>query len=324
MSFGVLQAGFGKDKPNLKLQTFVKNKPLQEQIDFSLDKSKRTFDLSEDAIRGFDELWKTTQPRWTQLAEGDISRIGDIYSGKLETQLSDLRRGQREARIGATESALARARGSDTARAAALGLPGGGSYRNLMEARVMSDIMNQAAMEDAALARGDFNYLQQMQLGNLGARQNMLGAMEQREMTPLQVAASARGIPMQNLRAIQQMDEANKIYNMYRERDWLERAADAEGAFTDSISQAIGMAGQVAGIAGSVMGGPVGGMLGIGGGAPGGGAPGGGAPSGPRPTGAAAAPIPTLAPAPPPGNMWNQTPYYNPAPMQPYNPAPWY
>jgi hypothetical protein len=316
MAFSVLQAGFGSDKPNLKLQTFVKNKPLQEQIDFSLDKSRRTFDLSEDAIRSFGDLWSTTQPRWTEFAERDIGRIGDIYSGKLETQLGDLRRGQREARIGATESALGRARGAETARAAAMGLPGGSSYRNLMESRIMSDIMNQAAMEDAALARGDFNYLQQAQLGNLGVRQNMLGAMEQREMTPLQFASTARGIPLQNLSGIQAMDEANKIYNMYRKRGWMERAADAEQAFTDQINQGISMAGSVAGIAGGIMGGPVGGAIGMGGAQPSQAPP-------TRPTGAAAAHIPTMAPSPPPGNMWNQSPYWH-QPTQPYNPGPGY
>ena len=297
-------AAFGKDKPNLRLQTLVKEPEIQKQLDFGIQRSADTQRLAEESIKGFMDTFRANQPRIQEFTQADVGRIGDIYSGRLETQLGGLRNTQRQARVGATEAALRRARGAETSRAAASGMPGGSSYRNLMESRIMNDIMTQAAMEDANLQRGDFNLLQQLQLGNLGVRQNMLQGLEERETVPLRATSTMRGIPMQNLAQLQQMDEQNKFRNIYRKRGAMERFADMDQANLQQLGQVIGMAKDVMGM--------VGGPGGMGGGAPGGGGGGGGG-GGPQKYGASA--FPTTMPLNPSQG------YYNPTPIPSYNPS---
>lgn len=251
----MLNAAFGSDKPDLRKIEVVKNKAIQSQIDPAIKANQNTFDLSEANIANFLSRFGANQGAYDTATGQSLQTISDIYggagSGGLDDDLAQLRANSMRAREDATQRALNMIEGRDRAYAAQMGLPGRSSYRDLMGARLSRDAMIDAALADAGQARADYGYSLAQKLGNLGTTQQLLAAQESRELQPLAAVAGARGIPLQNLGQLTNLDQANKFYGTYRKRGAMERMANAEQVGMDQLGQLVDMAGSVAGIAGA-------------------------------------------------------------------------
>ena len=134
--------------------------------------------------------------------------------------------------------------------AARAGIPGQSSYRDLMKARLSRDAQIDAALEDTAQERADFMTTLGQRMGNLGTRQQLLSSLEGRAGTEVGRVGAIRGIPLQQLGALEQLDQANKWYGLYRKRGALERFADADDESLNTIAQVAGIAGNVMGMVG--------------------------------------------------------------------------
>lgn len=250
MSLGsTLFAAFGSDKPNLKKIEIVKSQPIQEQIDRGVGSNRELMDLSDESVANFLAAFRGNTPRLQGFADEGIREVSGIYSGRLGDQLRNLRTERKAARGMATERALKQITAADKARAARMGVPGQSSYRDFMKARLTRDAMIDAELEDTAQARSDYMTELGQRLGNLGTRQALIAPLEQRMGSEVVKAGGMRGIPLQNLAALSQLDQANKWYGLYRKRSGLERFADADDESLNTIAQVAGIAGNVAGMA---------------------------------------------------------------------------
>jgi len=257
----VAQLGTGSDEPDLKLKTVIKNQAVQSQIDPLIKANLDTAQASEDSISRFLREFSSTAPQVRSQIHSGLDTVSDIYGGGFQSDLDALRMSTSQARMQALQRELARAAARDKAYAAATGLPGRSSYRDLMEARLTGELADRTALEDSQLARDDYLRVMAAKLGNLGTGAGALQTLSSVEGMPTTVSAALRGIPASALAQLMQMDEANKFYSLYRERSGLEKAADADDEFWHTIGQLASIAGSVYGMAGG------GGMGGGGGGA---------------------------------------------------------
>lgn len=224
---GMINAGFGSDKPDLRKIEIVKNVPIQQQIDQGVGSNQRLMNFSDQSIQDFLNLFAKNTPQVDRYTNEGIAQLDRLYNpGGLEMDLSGLRDSARSARMGATERALARLTAADKSRAASLGMPGSSSYRDFSNARLTRDAMIDADLADEAQKRADYMFTLSQRLGNLGNRQAMLTAPEARYTEGVQRVGAMGGVPLQNLGALTQLDQANKWYGLYRKRDTLERIAD--------------------------------------------------------------------------------------------------
>lgn len=253
MSLGsMIFAAAGNDRPDLRKIEIIKNQPIQGQIDRGVTANAGLMDFSDESVNQFLQQFRQNTPLVNRFTTEGIGAIDRIYSGGLDRDLAGLRLGEKAARQGALDRTLARITARDKSTAAAMGMPGASSYRDLMNARLTRDANIDAAMQDAAQTRADYTMSLAQKLGNLGTRQALTSGQEGRYGQGVQQVGLMRGVPLQNLAALEQLDQANKWYGLYKKRSGLERAAD----FGDEGMKTIG---QLASIYGSVAGG-MGGM----------------------------------------------------------------
>lgn len=238
---------FGEDEPDLKVKAVVKNPAIQSQLDQLIKKNIDTTRASESSISRFLESFKESAPAVrSQIASG-IETVGDIYDDTFTSDLERLRYGEAEARRRATDRALSQARARDKAYAASIGLPGRSSYRDLMEARVMSDLEDRLALRGAEQERSDYLTALNARLGNLGTSAAALQTLGTVEGMPTTYAAQMRGIPLNNLIAQTQLDQLNKFYTLYKERSGVEKLADFDDEFWNTVGQIVSMVAAVKG-----------------------------------------------------------------------------
>lgn len=241
---------FGSDEPNLKVKSVVKSIPIQTQLDALIQRNLDTTQQAEDAIDRALASIKQQSPEVTRQIRSGIQTLGDIFSQRYPSTLAAQREAIYQARLGTQEQQLAQARARDKAYAASLGLPGRSSYRDLMEARVMGEIGSQAELERAQMTRSDYMQVLADRMGLQGRIPEGLSQLAAVEAMPATVTSELRGIPLENLRVMTQLDQLNKFYTLYRERDFTEKLADFDDEFWNTIGQLTSMYANVAGAGG--------------------------------------------------------------------------
>jgi len=252
MSFGMLNAAFGSDKPNLGMVTVVKNKEIQKLIDEGTSQAGATQKATAAGVEDWRSQWQSQYLPTIQRQMGQESALLDtLYGGGFEQKLAQLRQGEATAQNRALEQTLGRLRSGQDLQRARLGIGGRNTQQDIMEARLMNDQATRVALQQAAQERADFGNLWQQQLAGMGQRQAMQEKLSTMPLREGQIMAQAYATPLQLAEQVRQMDEANKFRSLYRKRDALERLSDMEQVGMQQLGQLTEMAGNVASVAGA-------------------------------------------------------------------------
>ena len=250
MGFIEAWGAFESQNPDLRIKELVKNKDLQAPIDFGIGKLQDTSNVSEVGVSNLKSLFAKNDPKFQQYTDEAVANIDKIMNGQLGSQLTGLRTAQYDARMDATNRMLDLIQARDSSSRARMGITGGNSYADLNRARVMREAAIPAELERVAMERGDLGYERDMQLSNAGSRQALIASLEGRAAVPTQMISALRGIPLQNIAGYQQLDDANKIRALWREKSMVERAGDWDAKNVEAIGQLIGMISGIGGMGG--------------------------------------------------------------------------
>lgn len=252
---GILRATKGADKFNVMRN--VKNQGIDTQLqgllgDFGTNKTQ-----SQNALAKFTADWAKGATQAQNFADSDVGAINQYYDGSMASILSNLR-GQRQRAVkDASDRAVAYATRGRNSNLIAGGGGGGSSYNTRLGLRQTGDIMTGAAVDDANQARADLGMMENARLGLLGRRGAIMDANAQRSLMPQQMQNQEIQRLIGLLGGLTNLDQANSFYGLQKQRTSLDKWAD----ISDAIDQGV-MNGASA--FGSVMGG----MMGMGGGAP--------------------------------------------------------
>lgn len=186
----------------------------------------------QSALSDYISRYLAQTPETSARTAEEIAPLNRIYSGGAASDLATLR-AQRtqaidEAARVAGQSALARANRS------VVGDDGsGGSYRDrLLMSATMPYHVN-AAADEAAQARADYEYLQNQQLALGGRRQSMEDQLLARGLVPQQLRQAMYSGDVNNLAGISGLENANNIYGVQQKttgaQRWGHFLQDAQG-----------------------------------------------------------------------------------------------
>ncbi len=229
----------GKEGKN-EVEMLVKNRALQGRLNKTLgdyDTTKTASNLAlEDYIKQYLAGGSTATARSNQ-EQGVVDRY---YNGEIERRLADLR--TRRAQV--SKDALARSMGYAFRNQNAdriLGAGGPSSYDRQLALKTGADLDIQSAMENLALERGDFDYLNRSQLALMGQRTGMADALAGRALVPAQARKAEMGWNLDALRQMIALDQANKFYGVKYDPSVGEEIGQHVGDLANAAMQAYSM-----------------------------------------------------------------------------------
>lgn len=188
-------------------------------IDARLAEILKTFDtVSKSTPEEFVTRLRAAGPQFEGFTQQDIANLSDISGPGLETKLQGLRANRRAAVRSAADRAL-----GDLTRILSLGRMGQStgaaplgqsSYLTKLGLDKASEIETGAALDQAAQERADLDYLNQLRLGTLGKRGELLQTDIGRSLLPSQVNAQWFNQLMSSLLPIVSASNANTFYGL--------------------------------------------------------------------------------------------------------------
>lgn len=188
--------------------------------------------------------------------------LDPIYSGDLGRQLAGLSRTQTAAERMMLDSGANRAT-REWKGSMAGGVGGPSSYDRRLLASTLAPYYAQFATTEAARNRGDFDYLNQLKLANLGRRTAMEDSVTDRPLRAMDLERALYSGDLSNLANLLNLYKANTPYGFKYEPSWSERSGDIVDGLISAAATVYGMG--AGGAAMGAMGGAAGGAGGAGG-----------------------------------------------------------
>lgn len=249
------------DKPDLEVQRLIRDPQMEDLWRTGFDQYYRDSTQSNRNLRNFSRLFQRNYPGIRDRELGSISRY---YDGGIESELAALRGNENNLFNAALERGLGGLDRGFGASAVAGGYSPRSSYGQRIREGARTDLMLQNALRQSGQERSDFSNLEAAKLGLLGRTIPIMQA----SLIPSQLKSANYG-RLAGMRA-QQLATDPGMYNVWRRRGDMERAADimdslAEGAYKGLNAfmsfGGLGGGGGMGGMSG-MMGGGGGGMAG--------------------------------------------------------------
>lgn len=224
--------GLAGDKGSYGVMRLTKNKELQGRLDTSLKDYDSTKASSSEALDQYIKNYLAGTKDAEVRSGQEIGVLDEYYNGGVENELARLRTSRADAARDAVTRALAYStRGQNLARVGSDG--GGSSYDRQLANKAATDIEVQNAMEQAALERGDWDYLQRSKLSMAGQRQAMSDALLARGLVPSNMRKDELGWNLSTLGDLLKLDNANKIYGT----EYKPSTSEQIGGVVDDVAQ---------------------------------------------------------------------------------------
>lgn len=217
--------GLFQGDPKYKVKGLVKNPLLQTKIDAVGTDYDEARAMGENALNDYIRDYLAGGKVAKARSEQEQGVLEGFYDGRVENELATLRK----SRADAARSAVDRALGYATANqnTARLGRDGGGSsYDTRLAMKTAADIETSNAMENAALERGDWDYLMRQRLNMTGARQALSDALLQRDLVPSDMTKRELNWNVESIGDLLKLDQSNKIYGVQEDKDFLDKMID--------------------------------------------------------------------------------------------------
>ena len=168
-----------------------------------------------------------------QYADQEAGYLSNIYGGGMESKLDSLRANRADALRQAGDLARQNLR-KDLKLAGFRSRGGAGSRLDRMAADRSQQIETGIANQLADQSRADYDYLNRLQMSNIGRRQNIMDSLASRELMPLQARNQLQNQQLNRLGQLGQIDRANQIYHLaetpeYTQAREYQAALEAQG-----------------------------------------------------------------------------------------------
>lgn len=188
----------------------------------------------QDFLRNWTQDFNAATPQVEAAGRQEVGFLDKFYDGSFSNYLQGLRNREGDARRAAGDRALQYVSGQQDRAAMLRGEPSGtSSATRAMGYRAARDIENDVALSALARERGDFDYINRMQLGNIGARGGILDALLTRKLLPKQLNDQELFRLIQTLGGISGIRQGASQPVLWRERSDLEKTSD----FMDSLAE---------------------------------------------------------------------------------------
>ena len=166
-------------------------------------------------------------------ATEEAGALSNIYGGGMENKLSALRSERADAMRQAGDLARQGLR-RDLKLAGFRSRGGAGSRLDKMAADRSQQIEVGIANQLADQSRADYDYLNRLQLANIGRRQGIMDSLASRELMPMQARNQMMGQQLNRLGQLGQIDRTNQIYHLaetpeYTQAREYQAALEAQG-----------------------------------------------------------------------------------------------
>lgn len=216
MQLGSLIGGVGGlfgDKGKTETTRNVKNPGIQKEIDALLGDYGTVKSSGDQALSEYITNYLAGYPAAKTRTGQEIGNMDRYYNGQAENDLAQLRSNRTKALMAATDRASKYAIASQN-RSRIGGQGGGSSYDTRQLMRSMDDIATQAAMDEAAQARGDWGYMEGQRFGLTGKRQGLADALAGYGLVPEGVRRQMYKENMGYLGGVTNLDQANNFYGL--------------------------------------------------------------------------------------------------------------
>lgn len=286
---------FGKD-PEYEGVMVPKSKEFEERFPNYLRLLDKTNRQSTQYGNRFARNWRSDQGLAEARADEEAATLDPYFNGGIKAELEALRQERKQATEAASGRAMDFLRRDLNSGRVANDAGAGSSYLSRLGLRNASDISLQAALDDVAQKRNDFNQLEAAKMGMLGQRSAITDAALRRMLVPIQTQNDIYGQNLAHLGNLENIMNSNRIFGVQQKVSDVDKFFNTMDAFQSTIEAPID---KVMSLYGSLYGGAYGGG-------------GGGASAGSgswAPAGSAA----TMSYVPPPslssGAAWNVNPY---------------
>ena len=249
-SFGSVLSGIGMatgEKGSYSLTDLTKSQPIQSGLDklisdYGSQQAKDSTTLSQyirDYLSGNPTARKNT-------AE-ESSAVNRYYNGDVERQLAAMRGHQATLGQEAVNRAIAEHRGNINRAVMGGGGAGDSSYLNRIGTGMAADYNLKNQMDLLNQERGDYNAVNQAQLGLAGRRTQLADAYLGRQLVPMQMGQQNMGWDIGTLASLQNIMNANHMYGAQYNPSMADAGAAIASGVGGTIMKGAGMMGGMGG-----------------------------------------------------------------------------
>jgi len=225
---------FGQqDQPKSPYETVStpRNQDLADRIKDIIGGTESQQKREDDALRRYES--SLSQGGVKQYADQEAGYLSNIYGGGMESKLDSLRENRADALRQAGDLARQNLR-RDLKLSGFRSRGGAGSRLDRMAADRSQQIETGIANQLADQSRADYDYLNRLQLSNLGRRQNIMDSLASRELMPIQARNQLQNQQLNRLGQLGQIDRTNQIYHLaetpeYTQAREYQAALEAQG-----------------------------------------------------------------------------------------------